>query len=61
MDADLDWGRDFTCTGQMLKRLDPPAARAIGHLRGTLSAYLNDDGVFFQLPRLARHRSSLLR
>ena len=46
--AALDWVRGFTCTGEMLTRLDPAtAARAIGRLRDTLSAHLTDDGVRF--------------
>ena len=46
--AALDWVRGFTCTSEILKRLDPAAAsRAIGRLRETLSAHLSDDGVWF--------------
>ncbi|WP_283133830.1 class I SAM-dependent methyltransferase [Rhizohabitans arisaemae] len=44
----LDWVRGFTCTGETLKRLDPPAAAsALGRLRESLSAHLTDDGVWF--------------
>ena len=46
--AALDWVRGFTCTSEILRRLDPVAAsRAVGHLRETLSAHLSDDGVWF--------------
>lgn len=46
--AALDWVRGFTCTSEILKRLDPAAAsRAGGRLRETLSAHLSDDGVWF--------------
>jgi hypothetical protein len=46
--AALDWVRGFTCTSNVLKRLDPAAAaRAVGRLRETLSAHLSDDGVWF--------------
>jgi hypothetical protein len=46
--AALDWVRGFTCTSEILSRLDPAAAsRAIGRLRETLSARLSDDGVWF--------------
>jgi ubiquinone/menaquinone biosynthesis C-methylase UbiE len=46
--AALDWVRGFTCTGEILRRLDPAAAaRAVGRLRETLSAHLSDDGVWF--------------
>jgi len=44
----LDWVRGFTCTSEVLRRLDPAAAaRAVGRLRETLSAHLSDDGVWF--------------
>jgi ubiquinone/menaquinone biosynthesis C-methylase UbiE len=44
----LDWVRGFTCTSEVLRRLDPTAAaRAVGRLRETLSAQLSDDGVWF--------------
>lgn len=44
----LDWVRGFTCTSEVLRRLDPAAAaRAVGRLRETLSAHLGDDGVWF--------------
>jgi hypothetical protein len=46
--AALDWVRGFTCTSEVLKRLDPTAAaRGVGHLRQALSAHLSDDGVWF--------------
>ncbi|GII33997.1 class I SAM-dependent methyltransferase [Planotetraspora mira] len=46
--AALDWVRGFTCTSEVLKRLEPAAAaRAVGRLRETLSAHLSDDGVWF--------------
>ena len=48
VDAALDWVRGFTCTSEILKRLDPVAAsRAVERLRETLSAHLSDDGVWF--------------
>ena len=44
----LDWVRGFTCTSEILKRLDPAAAaRAAGRLREALAAHLSDDGVWF--------------
>jgi ubiquinone/menaquinone biosynthesis C-methylase UbiE len=46
--AALDWVRGFTCTSEILKRLDPAAAaRAARRLRETLAAHLSDDGVWF--------------
>jgi SAM-dependent methyltransferase len=46
--AALAWVRGFTCTGDLLKRLDPAsAAAAVARLRETLSAHLSDDGVRF--------------
>jgi len=46
--AALDWVRGFTCTSEILNRLDPAAAaRAAGRLREMLSAHLSDDGVWF--------------
>jgi SAM-dependent methyltransferase len=46
--AALDWVRGFTCTSEVLKRLDSAvAARAVGHLREALAAHTNDDGVWF--------------
>ena len=46
--AALDWVRGFTCTSEVLKRLDPAAAtRADERLRQTLAAHLSDDGVWF--------------
>ncbi|MGW8777905.1 hypothetical protein ACWGNM_07500 [Streptomyces sp. NPDC055796] len=48
MAAALDWVRGFTCTGEALKRLDPPAAtRVVENLRTALAAHLSDDGVWF--------------
>jgi ubiquinone/menaquinone biosynthesis C-methylase UbiE len=44
----LDWVRGFTCTSEVLKRLDPAAAtRAIERLRVALAEHLSDDGVWF--------------
>jgi ubiquinone/menaquinone biosynthesis C-methylase UbiE len=44
----LDWVRGFTCTSEVLKRLDPAAAtRADERLRQALAAHLSDDGVWF--------------
>jgi ubiquinone/menaquinone biosynthesis C-methylase UbiE len=44
----LDWVRGFTCTSDVLKRLDPAAAaRAAGRLREALAAHLSKDGVWF--------------
>ena len=46
--AALDWVRGFTCTNEVLKRLDPAAAvRALGQLREALAAHQSDDGVWF--------------
>jgi ubiquinone/menaquinone biosynthesis C-methylase UbiE len=46
--AALDWVRGFTCTSDILKRLDPAAAaRAAGRLREALAAHLSEDGVWF--------------
>ena len=46
--AALAWVRGFTCTGEILKRLDPAAAaRAVERLRVALAAHLSDDGVWF--------------
>ncbi len=46
--AALDWVRSFTCTNDVLKRLDPVAAeRALGRLRETLAARASGDGVWF--------------
>ena len=46
--AALNWVRGFTCTSEVLKRLDPAAAaRAAGRLREALGAHLSDDGVWF--------------
>jgi SAM-dependent methyltransferase len=46
--AALDWVHGFTCTSELLKRLDPAAAaRAAGRLREAVAAHLRDDGVWF--------------
>jgi ubiquinone/menaquinone biosynthesis C-methylase UbiE len=46
--AALDWVRGFTCTSEVLKRLDPAAAAgAVGCLREALAAHLSGDGVWF--------------
>jgi SAM-dependent methyltransferase len=46
--AALDWVRGFTCTSEVLKRLDPAAGmRAVERLREALAAHLSDDGVWF--------------
>ena len=46
--AAVDWVRGFTCTNEVLKRLDPAAAsRALGRLREALSAHQSDDGIWF--------------
>ena len=46
--AALDWARGFTCTSEILMKLDPAAAaRAVGRLREALAAHLSDDGVWF--------------
>ncbi|MDG4824580.1 methyltransferase domain-containing protein [Asanoa sp. WMMD1127] len=46
--AALAWVRGFTCTSELLNRLDPAAAaRAVDRLRAMLSAHLTDDGVWF--------------
>jgi SAM-dependent methyltransferase len=46
--AALDWVCGFTCTSEVLKRLDPAAAaRALGRLREALAAHASDDGVWF--------------
>jgi ubiquinone/menaquinone biosynthesis C-methylase UbiE len=44
----LDWVRGFTCTSDVLDRLDPAAAaRTVERLRETLADHLGDDGVRF--------------
>jgi len=44
----LDWVRSFTCTNDVLKRLDPIAAeRALARLRETLAAHASGDGIWF--------------
>jgi SAM-dependent methyltransferase len=46
--AALDWVRGFTCTNDVLKRLDPVAAeRALERLRETLAAHASGDGIWF--------------
>jgi ubiquinone/menaquinone biosynthesis C-methylase UbiE len=46
--AALDWVRGFTCTSEILRRLDPAAAtRAVERLRVALAAHLSDGGVWF--------------
>ncbi|MFC6015812.1 class I SAM-dependent methyltransferase [Plantactinospora solaniradicis] len=46
--AALEWVRGFTCTLEVLKRLDPAAAtRADERLRQALAEHLGDDGVWF--------------
>ena len=46
--AALDWVRGFTCTSDVLKRLDPAAAtRTVERLREVLATHMSDDGVWF--------------
>lgn len=46
--AALGWVRGFACTGEALRRLDPPAAaRALGRLEEMLAARMTGDGVWF--------------
>jgi SAM-dependent methyltransferase len=46
--AALAWVRGFTCTTEVLKRLEPAAAaRAVGRLREALTAHVSEDGVWF--------------
>src|SRR6266511_2984083 len=46
--AALDWVRGFTCTSEVLKRLDPVAAeRALVRLRDALAAHMSDEDVWF--------------
>ena len=46
--AALDWVRGFTCTNEVLERLDPVAAeRALERLRETLAAHASGDGIWF--------------
>jgi SAM-dependent methyltransferase len=46
--AALNWVRGFTCTSEVLTRLDPAAAtRAVERLREALATHLSDDGVWF--------------
>ncbi|HEY2671258.1 MAG TPA: methyltransferase domain-containing protein [Rugosimonospora sp.] len=61
--AALDWVRGFTCTSEVLKRLDPAAAtRAEERLRQALAAHLSDDGVCFDsrawIVTAHRHRAT---
>lgn len=60
--AALDWVRGFTCTSDVLNRLDPvTAARAVGRLRDALAARLSSDGVWFNsrawIVTARRHRA----
>ena len=44
----LAWVRGFTCTSEVLDRLDPAdAGRMVERLRTALAAHLTDDGVWF--------------
>jgi hypothetical protein len=44
----VDWVRGFTCTSEVLKRLDPAAAtRTVERLHEILAAHLADDGIWF--------------
>jgi hypothetical protein len=44
--AALEWVRGFTCTKEVLARLDSASAeRAVGRLRATLAAHASRDGV----------------
>jgi SAM-dependent methyltransferase len=46
--AGLAWVRGFTCTNQVLNRLEPDAAKlALDRLRDTLAGHLRDDGIWF--------------
>lgn len=46
--AGLDWVRGFSCTSEILTRLDPAAAaRALRRLRDTLAAHQGADGIWF--------------
>jgi SAM-dependent methyltransferase len=46
--AALDWVRGFTCTNDVLKRLDPVAAeRALERLREALAAHATGAGIWF--------------
>jgi hypothetical protein len=46
--AALEWVRGFTCTLEVLTRLDPAAAtRADERLRQALAEHMSDDGVWF--------------
>jgi SAM-dependent methyltransferase len=46
--AALDWVRGFTCTNDVLRRLDPVAAeRALERLRKMLAAHASGDGIWF--------------
>jgi SAM-dependent methyltransferase len=46
--AALDWVRGFTCTSEVLRRLDPAGEeRALERLRETLAAHAGGDGIWF--------------
>jgi hypothetical protein len=46
--AALEWIGGFTCTKNILDRLNPgAAARALGRLREMLAAHLSGNGVWF--------------
>ena len=46
--AALDWVSGFTSTAEVLKRLDPAAARrAVERLREMLAAHTSDEGIWF--------------
>jgi SAM-dependent methyltransferase len=46
--AAFDWTRGFTCTNDVLNRMDPASAeRALERLRETLAAHASGDGVWF--------------
>ena len=46
--AALDWVHGFTCTNNVLQRLDPLAAdRALERLREALAAHASGDGIWF--------------
>jgi SAM-dependent methyltransferase len=46
--AALEWVRGFACTNEVLRSLDPPAARrSLERLREALAAHAGTDGVWF--------------
>jgi SAM-dependent methyltransferase len=46
--AAVDWVRRFSCTSELLERLDPTAAtRALARLRDALAARMSEEGVWF--------------